>query len=246
MVLTDCVWEITNIGKRTCEVLIEENDKVDVELLNELNGKYEYQVIKVTPANVEANIFLSKNGFYLIETQVELELKYKDFNFDDSLVKFIESGVSFSDITEKKDFETIFDRMTPEMFNSDRLALDPYFGLDFSYKRYCNWMRTAFENKSASFFHMIYKGEHVGFSMYRIKNNVWHGDLGGVYPQYGEGLGLLTACAAFIYMKQRNFKVNKLVSAISTNNGPVLAPFNHCNYNFKKYKYVFIKHYDTL
>lgn len=244
MVITDCVWEVANIGKQTCEVLIEENDKVDVELLNELNDKYEYQVIKVAPANVEANFLLCNAGFFLIETQVEVELKYKDFNFDDPLVKFIEPCVSFLDITEKEDFETIFDRMTPEMFNSDRLALDPYFGLVFSYKRYCNWMRTSFDNKSASFLHMIYKGEYVGFSMYRIKDNVWHGDLGGVYPQYGQGLGLLTACAAFLYMKQRDFKVSKLVSAISSNNGPVIPTFNHCHYNFKKYKYVFVKHND--
>ncbi len=245
MEITDCVWEIANIGKKTCEVLIEENDKVGIELLNNLNDKFDYQVVKVAPSNVEANIFLTKNGFYLVETQAEIELKYKDFNFDDPLVRFIEPGVSFSDITEKEDFETIFDRMTPEMFSTDRLALDPYFGLEFSYKRYSNWMRTSFNNKSASFFHMIYKGEQVGFSMYRIKGNVWHGDLGGVYPQYGQGLGLLTACSAFIYMKQRGFKVNKLVSAISTNNGPVIPTFNHCHYNFKKFKYVFVKHNDN-
>lgn len=246
MVITDCVWEIANIGKKTCEVLIEENDNVDVEVLNNLNGKYEYQVVKVEPANVEANFFLSNNGFYLIETQMELELKYKDFNFNDPLVKFIEPNVHFLDITEKEDFETLFDRMTPEMFNSDRLALDPYFGPGFSYKRYCNWMKTSFDNKTASFFHIIYKGEYVGFSMYRIKGNVWHGDLGGVYPQFGQGLGLLTACAPFIYMKQRDFTVVKLVSAISANNGPVIPTFNYCHYNFKKFKYVFVKHYDSF
>ena len=89
---------------------------------------------------------------------------------------------------------------------------------------------------------MRYKGEHIGFSMYRIKDRIWHGDLGGVYPGYGQGLGLLTACSSFLYMKQRGTDVLKLVSNISSNNTPVIPTFNHCHFNFKKFKYVFVKH----
>ena len=242
MFITDCEWELDNIGKKTCEVIIDDKETVNLELLQELDSKFEYQVIKVAPNNVCANIFLEEHGFHLIETQIDIELKSKDFNYSDALIKYLEPDLSFKDVTTEDDFEAILDKMTPDMFISDRIALDPLFGLDYSYRRYSNWMRTSFERKSASFFQMIYKNEHIGFSMYRIKDGVWHGDLGGIYPSSDHGLGLLTACGAFMYMKQRSMKNMKLVSCISSNNTPVISAFNHCHYNFKRFKYVFVKH----
>lgn len=246
MKITDCVWEISNIGKKTCEVVVDEGDTIDDNLLSKLDTDYEYQVFKVAPNNIATNFFLGDKGFHFIETQIEIELKYKDFNFNDPLVKYLEPDIIFKDVIEKDEFEAIFNRMTPNMFISDRLAVDPYFGIEYSYKRYSNWMRTAFNNKTASFFHILYKGEPVGFSMYRITDDVWHGDLGGVYPGFGAGLGLLTACCSFYYIKQRGIKIKKLVSAISSNNIPVIPTFNHCHFNFKNFKYIFVKHNDTI
>ena len=242
MNIIDCIWEITNIGKKTVEISINRNEFFDNDFLREIDSKFEYQVVKVDSGNIEANIQLEKNGFHLIETQIEVEKKLGDFNFNDSLVKYIEPDVSFLDVKSDDVFDAIFERMTPDMFITDRIAVDPYFGLNYSYKRYCSWMRTAFESQSASFFEILYKGEHIGFSMYRVKDKIWHGDLGGLYPGYGQGLGLLTACGAFLYMRQRGMNITKLVSNISSNNVSVIPTFNYCHYNFKKFVYVFVKH----
>lgn len=246
MKITDCVWELANIGKKTAEISVDKNDILDETLLKDLDSQYEYQVMKVTSGNIAAIMLLEENGFRFVETQIAIELKYSDFDWSDSLIKFIEPDLVFVDVVTKNDFDSIFDQMTPDMFISDRVALDPYFGLDYSYKRYCNWMRTSFENKTASFFQMKYKDEFIGFSMFRIIGTVWHGDLGGVYPNSGKGLGLLTACAPFLYIKQRGLRITKLISAISSNNDPVLPTFNHCHYNFKKFIQVFVKHNDSI
>lgn len=246
MKVTNCTWELANIGKKTAEITVDKDDILDRDFLRELDSQYEYQVMKVTSGNIAANFLLEENGFHHIETQIALELKYSDFDWNDSLIKYIESDMAFLDVKTKEDLESIFERMTQEMFTSDRIAMDPYFGLDYSYKRYCNWMRSAFENQTAYFFQMKYKDELIGFSMFRIVGTVWHGDLGGVYPESGDGLGLLTACAPFLYIKQRGLKITKLVSAMSSNNEPALSAFNHCNYNFKKLIQVFIKHDDSI
>lgn len=242
MNIVDCKWEIANIGKRTVEISIGKDETIGEKLLNEIDSKYEYQVIKVDTGNIEPCRFLERNGFNLIETQIGIELKYKDFDFNDSLIKYIEPDITFEDVTQKENLEAILKKITPEMFISDRIAIDPHFGLRYSYNRYCNWIKTAFESKSASFYQMKYKGEHIGFSMYRIKDRIWYGDLGGIYPSCREGLGLLTACGSFIYMKQHKTDVVKLVSNISSNNTPVIPTFNHCHFNFKNFKYVFVKH----
>lgn len=241
MQITDCKWELDNLGVTACEVAVEPEDTVGPELLREIAG-YQYQVVKVAPGNIGANIFLEENGFRLMETQIEVELKQKDFPYGDRLFGFLMPDVSFKDVETEEDFEALLKGMTPEMFVSDRIALDPHFGLEMSYRRYRNWMQTAFVNQSASFYWILYKGEPVGFSMYRLKDGIWHGDLGGMYPATDQGLGLLTASAAFLYMRQRDLKNLKLVSCISSNNTPVISAFNYCHYNFRKFKYVFTKH----
>lgn len=240
--ISDCYWEIANIGKKTCEVSLGANDCIDKSLLDELDSKYEYQVIKVAPGNIEVNVFLMENGYFLIENQIEVEKKYKDFDYDAPLIKYLMPKVSFQELKTQDEFESIFEQMTPNMFISDRIALDPNFGLDYSYNRYRNWMQTAFKNNSASFIQFICDGKPVGFSMYRIKDNAWQGDLGGVYPGCGDGLGLLTPSAPFLYMKQREIKLSKMVSHISSNNVPVFPPYNYCHFNFKSFTYVFVKH----
>ena len=242
MRIIDCEWELKNIGKKTCEVLIDKNDIVDDNLLHVLDSEYEYQVVKVDPDNIAANIKLGDNGFHLVETQIDLELKYQEFNFNDSLIKYIEPDISFKDINEREGFEGILNRVTPEMFITDRIALDPYFGLDYSYMRYCNWMKTAFDNQTAQFLSLQYKGEGVGFSMYRIKDGIWHGDLGGIFPSAGVGLGLMLVSGGFIYIKQRGLNIKKIVTSISSNNASVIQPYNYCHFSFKKFKYVFVKH----
>lgn len=246
MILTDCVWELANIGKRTCEVVVEKNDILDHAFFQDLDSKYEYQVIKVTPGNIKANYTLEDNGFHLIETQIELEMKYKDICLDDMLIKYIERDTSFLEVKENKELEEILERITPNMFVTDRIALDPLFGYDFSCKRYKNWMKTAFLNKTASFLKMFYKNEHVGFIMYRIKGSIWYGYLSGIYDGVDQGLGLLTACGGLIYMKKNEVNIKTVVTAISSNNTPVVPITNHCHYNFKGFKYVFVKHNDVV
>ena len=241
MQITDCKWELDNLGVTACEAVVGSKESLNPEFLREMTG-YKYQVVKVDPGNIGANAFLEENGFRLMETQIEVELKQKEFNYEDRLLKFLAPDVSFKDVETEEEFEALLQGMTADMFVSDRIALDPHFGLEMSYRRYRNWMKTAFVNNTASFFQILYKGEPVGFSMSRLKDGLWHGDLGGIYPACDQGLGLLTAAAAFLYMKQRDLKNLKLVSCISSNNTPVISAFNYCHFNFKKFKYVFVKH----
>ncbi len=245
MRITDCVWEIENIGKKTCEVLIEKGDELDEHLLLDLDSQFEYQVVKVDSGLIGNIIYLEDHGFHLIETQIDVEIKINSFDYNDCLVKFLTPDISFEEVDNREKFNEILNRVTPEMFVSDRIALDPSLGVDYSCKRYKTWMKNSFESNNASFFQMKYRDEYVGFSMYRLIDSIWHGDLGGVYPECGKGLGLLTACGPLLYIRKNGITVSKLVSSISSNNIPVISTFNHCHYNFKNFKYVFVKHNDN-
>lgn len=238
----DCYWEQLNLGKKTVEVTVDSNDIIDPGLFAELDKKYEYQVFKVNSGNVPANIILCNHGYAMIETQVEVEMKPKDFIFNAPLIEYIEPDVSFIDVTSEEQLQEVIEKITPEMFVSDRIALDPNFGLAYSCRRYCNWIKNSFKNNTTTIFQIMYKNEHVGFEMFRLIDGIFHGDISGIYPGTDNGVGLLTNSAGPMYIRQKGLKVKKIVSAFSANNLPLLPVVNYCRYNFKNYVYVFVKH----
>lgn len=243
MFFVDCNWELANIGKRTCEINYEENDTFDINELVEKTRSYEYIVVKVPMCLPAINIGLAHLGFSMIETQINISKNYKQFNFDDRLIKILYPYVEEQIITTDEDFQGIINRITTDMFSTDRIYLDPHFDYDLSRKRYTNWMRTEFDMKSSTFKKILYKGEEVGFGMLREKDGVIHGLLGGVYESnQTEGLGLLTACSGFLTAHKNNTPFKKVLTAISSNNVPMMQLYNYLQFKVSKMTYIFVKH----
>lgn len=248
MKVTDCVWEVKNLGKRTVEIEVRPDDVLGEELFEAIDSEFDYHVFKVAPENVQANDVLCRRGYSLIETQIGLEMRRADFGFitGDSLARYLFKDLDFEDIKRPDQFEQVTSRISTDMFKTDRIALDPVFGVDFSRKRYVNWMTTEFHNQTSLFYQMGYRGDSVGFSMFRIRNGIFYGILGGIYSDISQGLGLLTACAGAKYIEMNGLDIKKTQTAVSSNNPPIIQVYNHCHFNFKNFTHVFIKHLDTV
>lgn len=243
MVFTDCYWELDNIGKRTCEINYEENEMFAKDEFIEKTRGYEYIVVKVPMCCPSINTSLAHLGFTMMEAQINISKHYKQFNFEDRLIKLLYPNVEEQIISTEYDFQGIIDRITTNMFSTDRIYLDTHFNHDISRKRYTNWMRTEFNKKSSIFKKIIYKGEEVGFCMNREENGVIHGLLGGVYElNQSEGLGLLTACSGFLTAHRNNVPFKKVLTAISSNNVPMMQIYNYLQFKVDKMTYVFVKH----
>ena len=243
MKIVDCFWEIENLGKKVCEISIEQTDLFNTHELERITQDYNYVVIKVPMNHSSFNFGLSKMGYVMVETQIGLSKKYADFKFDDRLVKTLVQGVDERIIFSEKELDELISHMTPDMFSTDRIYLDSFFDSNASMIRYSNWIRNEFINKTAIIKNMIYEGEIIGFGMCRDNKGVLDGLLGGIYKEkQSEGYGLLTSCFEFLVAKKYSRPFRVMHTAISSNNVPMLQIYNYLNFRIDKMTYVYIKH----
>ena len=243
MKFVNCIWELDNLGEHVCEITVSKSDRFEIDLFDSEVSFYDYVVVKVPMTHLDFNFGLTDLGYTMVETQLNISKKYKDFNFEDKLVRLLYSHTDERIVTTEEELELILNRITPDMFSTDRIYLDPHFDNGISSYRYKNWIRTEFKNNSSIISKLLYDGTMVGYSMERFENGVLHGLLGGIFEEeQSEGLGLLTACASFISANKYNrpFKIGK--TAISSNNIPMLQIYNYLHFKIDSMTYVFVKH----
>lgn len=68
MNVTDCFWELENIGKKTVQLDFVKNDVFVANEVHEAVAGYEYLVAKVPCGNASCLMDLQKMGFKVIET----------------------------------------------------------------------------------------------------------------------------------------------------------------------------------
>lgn len=244
MKIVNCTWELKNLGERVVEIEVNKDDVFNAELLLNSIKDFDYMVVKV-PMNMSSfNIGLSKLGFTMIETQMMISKSYNSFDFSDRLIKHIYPHIWEKEILTEGDFEEMISKIDADMFTTDRIYIDPYFSKESSRNRYVNWMRTEFEKRTSIFSEIIYDDISIGMGMKKeISSGVFYGSLGGVYKEYAsEGHGLAMATTGMIMAHKRNKPIKKVLTAISSNNVPMLQIYNYLNYKIEKMFYVFIKH----
>jgi len=247
MKVVDCVWEIKNLGERVCEISIDQEDSFDDGQIVGSTKGFDYQVIKVPMNMPEFNIGLGNLGFTLIETQINISKKYEDFDFDDRLVKYMIKHIDEKVITTENELDDILNQITPNMFSTDRIYLDPHFSKDASMRRYINWIRTEFVNKTAIITKSFFDEREVGFGMHRDNNGNRIGLLGGIYEcGQAEGLGLMTGCIGFLAGKKYSKPFKLINTAISSNNVPMVQIYNYLQFKIDSMRYVFIKHNNKI
>ncbi len=180
----------------------------------------------------------------MMETQINISKSYKSFNFEDRLVKQIYSHFTSLPVTSDEELEEVLERITSDMFSTDRIYLDSYFSHEKSSQRYINWIRNEFDSKKSVLRKNFYDGENVGFALFKqTEDGTRHGLLGGVYKNYQNmGLGLMTACSSFISAQKENKPFKVMRTTISSNNVPMMQFYNYLNFKVDSMSYVFVKH----
>lgn len=251
MKVTDCFWEQRNLNRRTIEISIEANDTVTEEQLKEVYKNYEYVVVKCPVRRVDINTLLSDLGFVMIECQYRISKLYQDFNPNDELLKPLLPRLSFKKAIDKEDFDLLVGNVTPGMFTTDRIALDPHFGIDDCYRRYKNWMTTEFESQKSNFLLTYCDNDPIGFAMYKKEGEAIDYLLGGIYKKYqGLRYGILTPLQPFAYAyKDKELCFTEVKTSISSNNPRIVELYNYLNFRILTTTYIFVKHqtpYDSI
>lgn len=237
MTITDCPWEIENIGKTTVEINISPDDVFDHSCLTSTNN-YDYVVVKVPMKKIDYNRGLGLLGFTMMENQMKISKKLTTVYHDS-----ITDHVSFEELKPDDDIRRIVKNMTPSMFSTDRITLDNEFGPLVGMRRYANWLISDFNSGKSRVAIVKYYSDEVGFMMFRILGNTFHLLLNGLYePWQGKHLGIITPSSPETFIHQHSLQANMVETTISSNNIPVVKLYSRIGFEVSSQTYVFTKH----
>ncbi len=227
MKIVHATWENRNLGCDAYEIFIERSDLKDFDAtLQDIRAQDfsgAYVTLKMPVGDLKALHSLEDNGFRFMETQINLELYLKDFKMPAILTPLLRSLKYEELIKSHESWERIINRITPDLFTTDRIFLDPLLNKGTSCIRYQNWMRDLATKENSKLFLLYMNDSEIGFilDIYDFENKIAYGILGGLFNKFeNKGLGL--ALIALEVEEARKNHLKKFNTMVSSNNLPVL------------------------
>ena len=247
MKIIDAVWEKRNLGVDTIEIEIEDADCITegFDLKNKIvnlidKDKYQYYVLKFDAGNLNMYKLANELGFSFAEMQFDFAIFKNIFaNEDYSKIKRFNT-LSVEEYSDEEHFDYVISKINDSMFYSDRISLDPYFGVKTANLRYLNWVKDLKKNRDYSI-SLFYNGsEPIGFSLNRNDGDICFGLLGGLFSEIqSSAWGLIAHYSNLItvFNKYTSFR-----TSLSSNNIKVIKLWQYFSAKMLKMRYVYVKH----
>lgn len=237
MIIVDAFWEKRNLGKSSVEINIEKSDSVDD--LRQLNNiEANYQVIKLPTSRVDLVLSVQSFGFKFVEMMYSCRHDLAVPTLSSPLARMA-LAFTYTDATDT-DVEIIREHIYEGMFETDRVAIDPAFGINKAATRYLGWMDDLIK-QSAKVIILRYRNKPVGFFVLKLSGIRCDALIGGIFKEkIGAGFGFMLNYFEIIYAKELG--CNELWGAFSSNNGPVFGINTQLGYKICPSHYVFVKH----
>ena len=239
MKIVEATWERRNFGRDVWEITLGREDVADVEktlaALCDARFAGAYVCVKMPVGNLKMLHALEDDGFRFLETQLSLMDRFKA----DDVVGLCEDAnerIEFK-VVEKDEsaWERVISKVVPEMFDTDRISLDPLLGPEVACTRYRNWMRDLLKDPRSELTVMLLDGAEIAFSLDVVDGSTRHGILGGNFPEFkstGYGMALMVGPSG---------RKTTLRTAVSSNNPQALRAHQNCGRVVYKEMYVLRK-----
>lgn len=239
MKVIDAFWEKRNLNLNTMEFMIENSDAK--ENVQECLSKNEsqYNVLKLPARRNDLIFLLQELGYYFVETAFDISFNVRKNNFNlTSHLQTTNENMGYAQMDDE-DLEILFSEINKGIFTTDRIAVNPRFGVGISERRYINWIKDELDKIQV--YKMIYQNVAVGFFTFKeVKEDVYNPFLAGVYKDFlHSGLGVFMPIKVAEEVRKRNGK--KIISSISANNINVFNIYMALNFTVDKTYYVFEK-----
>lgn len=243
MKIIDAEWEIRNIGVKTFEIMVDKEDtmeKFEEEERNIIDKKAEYIVVK-TPVNMPEFIWgLSKLGYTFLEMNLSIGLT-KDKFVVPNYISRLDRNMEVVHIAEKSELEKKLEIFKNDIFDTDRISVDPFFKKGSSANRYFFWINDMI-NSGCKFYNLRYKEKNLGFFLVKkIDEKTAYPVLAGLYPEYkGKGLGgvLIKRCVETIW--ENGFE--RIYTNLVSNNIEIIKIDLSIGFTIESSSYVYVKH----
>lgn len=236
MKIIEAFWEKRNLGVTCQEVIIESYD-IDINAcLTSLRAQY--QVVKTPIERPELIFRLQDLGFKFIEVQF---LSSHNLNIPplNPVLERLKKSITFS-VANGASLENIEKKILEGVFKTDRVAIDPNFGLQKSSKRYVGWLHDTLE-QGGHIYELRYKHIPVGFFLLKTNKTICEGVIGGTFPD-PKIIGLGTLLNYFEIIVSQDLGCQKLHINFSSNNPSILKINNYLNYETVPVFNVFVRH----
>lgn len=239
MKVIDAFWEKRNLGVDAVSFHIGPEDTLEeiLPIIDETD--VEYQTAIIDPNKLNIALELQKHGFKFIESTLYLSAPIDEIRIPPNLERF-QSSMTYRPATEKEINEIVESVKNGNIFNTDKIALDPFFGIKKSGIRYSFWIKDLVKSGKTCFV-ITYKDEVIGFEVSDIEDGVVMGYIGGRLPsKTGRMLGAAIYVPKTTYWKTHNAK--KINVVVSSNNIPIIKIHQSFGLTVDLCKYVLIKH----
>ena len=237
------VWELENIGADAWEIWLDAADTTEMLAQEEeriIAQGAEYIVVK-TPPNCKQLIFgIPQMGYTFVEQVFHVAVRRDEYNMPETIARF-DRGLTVVEYTQKEDLERICGIICKGIFVSDRISLDPAFGVLKGGNRYANWLRGLVAG--GGHLYEVLKGEKpIGFFVIcRKDENTVDPVLMGMYDEQNDrGMG------ALLHKKTLDtcftFECKRLTSTIVSNNTKVLSVYVNAGASITDTLYTYVKH----
>jgi len=224
MKVINATWDQVNTGLKTCEIVFEKNDTFQTYLDADIEGDYQFSVVKVTAGDLELVHQLEETGYRYLENQMVLSFDINQLVDINPSWKRLLNGFSCYQVKTYDELDFIIEEVNNNMFDTDRFSLDPCFReSNISSKRYANWIDHLFKKGATLFFTIVREGARAGFfTMKQESKNLYRCPIAGIYNGY-KSAGYIFVLTWFWLQKSREFGSRKLITSVSSNNRDILS-----------------------
>lgn len=239
-------WEKRNFGFEAVEITLSNSDFAQPDkLMSELAALTKpqvYTLVKMPVGNLGMLHALEDQGFRFLETQFHIEKDLPGYVSPPEIAS-LNYQLRKAEVSKTEElWRDIADRMTNDMFSTDRVYLDSVFPVGISRVRYANWLMDLLHVSDSHLSMFMLDDKEVFFSVDRIDEDrkVVHGILGGIFQEYqNAGLGMAVWDAGLLYQSRQGMLLSK--TAISSNNLPIVRLYTYFGYRITKEMYVLRK-----
>ena len=233
-------WEMRNLGVECQELNIDKAEKfADVEAaVDQLDA--EYQIVRVPSGRTEILLLAQRKGFQFIEMNIQFERRFVARPLLPSMFKRYENSIGFH-VASQPEIEDVLEEVASgNMFLTDKVSLDPFFGPALAGKRYALWAADLMK-QGAALRMATYKEVSVGFCLNIPREGYHDAFLGGVFPRYeAKGFGFLPLYANLASIYDQGGRIMR--TGVSSNNLPIVKLHQVFDCLITGLTYVLFKH----
>jgi hypothetical protein len=238
--VVNALWEKRNLGLTVTEITLEKQDFNSLDSIKLIEDNCDYVVIKFSTELNKLIFEVQDLGYTFVELLNTTTKKTKSLPPLTSLEQRFFQNLSTKGIN-KDSSSLVFDNFENDLFQTDRISVDPFFKLDQTGIRYVGLINDVLEN-GGSLSGLYLKNELVGFYTYKVESSeLVKFQIGAIFNKF-KNIGLGYFLNYFQLLEAQRLGVATVSTTYSSNNLAARKVHESLNYLVSCQEYVFVKH----